>query len=103
MIKVFTNESLVLVSHIRNVLEQAGIATLVKNERLSGALGEIPYLETWPELWVVAAADAPRARELVAHAMAPAPAANSWTCPNCAELNESQFGACWRCETPAPV
>jgi hypothetical protein len=103
VIKVFTNESLVVVSHVRNVLNQAGIATLVKNERLAGALGEIPYLETWPELWVLEKAQAERARGLITDAMSEQPAGKSWTCAECAELNEGQFAACWNCQTPAPI
>lgn len=103
MTRIFTNESLVLVSHIRNLLSEAGITTVVKNERLSGALGEIPYLETWPELWVIDATDAERARVLIAEAMSEAPAGSNWRCPGCGEANESQFGACWRCQTAAPA
>jgi rubrerythrin len=103
VIKVFTNESLVLVSHVRNILQQAGIATLVKNERLAGALGEIPYLETWPELWVVEQQQAERARALVAAAMSDGPASSSWVCESCGETHEGQFAACWRCQTAAPA
>ena len=103
MIKVFTHESFVLVSHVKNILQEAGIATLVKNERLAGALGEIPYLETWPELWVLENREADQARGLITDAMAEAPAGGSWTCANCAEVNESQFAACWHCQSPAPA
>jgi hypothetical protein len=101
--KVFTNESLVVVSHVRNVLQQAGIATLVKNERLAGALGEIPYLETWPELWVVENDQAEQARSLATAAMSETPAGSSWACEGCGETNEGQFAACWRCQAPAPA
>ena len=102
MEKVFTNESLPLIGHLQNVLEHAGIAAVIRNDRLAGALGEIPYLETWPELWVVDPADADRATALIAETMADSPAESSWLCPECAEINEGQFGACWRCQTPAP-
>jgi hypothetical protein len=102
LIRVFTNESLVLVSHVKNILLEAGIVTVIKNERLAGALGEIPYLETWPELWVIQSAEAERARGLIKDAMADAPGGHSWICSECSETNESQFGACWRCQTSAP-
>ena len=35
------------------MLETAGIACEIRNDRLAGALGEIPFVECWPELWVV--------------------------------------------------
>ena len=102
MTRVFTHESLVLISHVRNLLDQAGIRTLVKNERLAGALGEIPFLETWPELWVVADADADRARTVIADALTETPVGPEWTCSRCGEVNEGQFAICWQCQTVAP-
>ena len=60
--KVHTAESIIDIAHLRNVLEQAGIACYVKNERLGGAVGEIPFVECWPELWVLRNGDALRAR-----------------------------------------
>ena len=50
MRKIFSSESIVEVSHLRNLLETAGIACQIRNDRLSGALGEIPFVECWPEL-----------------------------------------------------
>jgi hypothetical protein len=38
--------------HIRNVLDQHGIASELRNETLFGATGEIPVLESLPEVWV---------------------------------------------------
>ena len=62
MRKVHTADSVIDVMHLRNLLEQAGIACVVRNERLGGVVGEIPFLECWPELWVVRPGDALRAR-----------------------------------------
>ena len=58
MRKVHTAESIIEIAHLRNVLEQAGIACYVRNERLGGAVGEIPFVECWPELWVLRNGDA---------------------------------------------
>lgn len=79
----------------QGVLEAEGIACTVKNEFLSGAMGELPVNETWPELWVNEN-DLPRARQLLA-AMASTPAVQVWRCPDCGELIEGQFTDCWRC------
>ena len=70
--KVHTAESIIEIAHLRNVLEQAGIACYVKNERLGGAVGEIPFVECWPELWVLRNGDALQARGLIDNARADA-------------------------------
>lgn len=82
---------------LKELLEREGIACLVRNEQLFAALGEIPFLECYPELWVVDDEVWPRARLLLEHWLAGAEDAGSWTCPTCDEKLEGQFGACWKC------
>lgn len=86
------------VSHLRNVLESAGIRCHIRNDRLSGALGEIPFVECWPELWVDSDGDVLRARGLLddeqARRLDPG---TPWTCVRCGERLEGQFSECWRC------
>lgn len=96
MKRVFSSESLAEVGHFRNLLEQAGIPCLIKNEQLSGALGEIPFLECLPELWVLRDEEAQRARRLIDQQREPV-VAPEWHCRRCGEQNEGQFAACWRC------
>lgn len=102
MRKVYTAESLVEAAHLRNVLESAGIPCFVRNERLSGAIGELPFVECWPELWVREPGQALRARGLIDAALEPVEATTPWRCPGCDEPNEPQFAQCWRCAAPAP-
>jgi hypothetical protein len=96
MKRVYWSESLPEVGHVRNLLLQAGIACVVRNEQLSGGLGEIPFLECLPELWVLDDADAPRARQLIDRQQESASAA-TWQCADCGNANEGQFAACWNC------
>ena len=97
MIKVHASESLLEVAHLRNVLECAGIACEVRNDRLGGVVGEIPFVECWPELWVRRPGDALRARGLIEEALRPPEPAEAWACPGCGERIEPQFAQCWRC------
>jgi len=97
MKRVATSEMLAEVGHYRNVLEQNGIACVVKNERLSGALGEVPFLECLPELWVLRDGDEARAARLLAELRAPAAPGLPWLCPHCGEDNAAEFAACWSC------
>lgn len=102
MKRVYTAESLVQVVHIRNLLEAEGIRAELRNERLGGAVGEIPFLEAWPELWVEEL-DFDRAQELIelelhSHGLAEP----DWTCAGCGERIEGQFGECWNCGRVRP-
>jgi hypothetical protein len=97
--KVHTAESILEVAHLRNLLEQDGIACCVRNERLAGGLGEIPFVECWPELWVLRNGDALRARGVIdaVREATPAESAPDWRCERCGESVGGQFDACWRC------
>lgn len=97
MKRVFRHESIAEIALVRGVLEHHGIACIVKNEQLAGALGEIPFLECQPEVCVLDDDDVERAEALIARHFAPADAHTAWVCAHCGETNEGQFGACWRC------
>jgi hypothetical protein len=95
--KVHTSESSVEIAHLRNVLESAGIACVVRNDRLGGVVGEIPFLECWPELWIVETGHWLKARSLLEEVSHAKPAADAWQCPRCGETIEGQFALCWSC------
>ena len=100
MKRLIAHESLAHVSHLKNLLEQAGIACVVRNDQLSGGLGEIPFLDCLPELWVVRDQDLPRAEAVLGAVQAAPPSREDWRCSRCGESNEGQFAACWRCGAP---
>jgi len=83
---------------LKERLEQEGIACLLRNVDLSAALGEIPFLECLPELWVIDDEMYPRAMVLLRGWLeAETRDGEPWTCPRCGESLEGQFGACWNC------
>ena len=84
---------------LKDRLEQEGVACLIRNEQLFAALGEIPFLECSPELWVVDEEVWPRARMLLDQWLKSDEGTASWLCPVCGERLEGQFGACWKCGT----
>lgn len=104
MIKVFASPTLAIVRLAHAALEANGIASQVRNERLGGAVGEIPWTEVWPELWIVDGGDETRARAVLRdfEGEADHDALPAWTCPSCGELLEGQFGQCWSCGTERP-
>ena len=82
---------------LKELLEREGVACLVRNEQLFAALGEIPFLECFPELWVVDDEVWPRAKLLLDNWFKVDEVTASWSCPACDEVLEGQFGACWKC------
>ena len=95
MKRVFSAASLLQVAHARNVLIMAGIATEMRNQYLAGALGDLPMLETWPQLWVEDDLETAALRALAVASAAPS--GEAWTCAQCGERLEPQFMTCWRC------
>jgi hypothetical protein len=93
--RVFRAASLLQVAHARNVLITAGIQCELRNQYLAGALGDLPMMETWPQLYVDDS-DESFALSVLARAAA-APAGAPWTCRDCGEQIEPQFTQCWRC------
>jgi len=94
---IHTSPSLVEIAHLRNLLEAEGIGCQIRNDRLAGVVGEIPFVECWPELWLRRPGDALRARALIDLALHLPSASAPWTCPGCGERIEGQFAACWNC------
>lgn len=87
-----------LAGMFKDLLAQEGIDCLIRNEQLSAALGEIPFTECYPELWVVDADIFPRAKLLLEAWLKSAdPNAADWICAGCGETSAGQFVACWAC------
>ena len=98
MKQVFVSQHLFEVEMRKERLEQAGIRCLIKNQRSSGLAGEIPFTETFPELWVVQDEDAYRARQVLDEDLITQPSnPDAWVCIQCGEHHENQFSECWKC------
>lgn len=98
MIKVYTSEDRVLIFHLKNILENQGIACALKNDDLSSLAGEVPGAECWPELWLMDEEQQERVSELIGEALSQQGAPGvSWRCAHCHEVHEAQFDVCWKC------
>lgn len=82
----------------KELLDQAGIPCLIKNQRSSGLGGEVPFAEVFPELWVLNDEDEAKAQEIFLDWETAKPLKNTeWTCSNCGETLEGKFTSCWKC------
>ena len=95
--RIFASLNLAEVHHAKNLLDTVGIRTYVKNEALASAVGQLPFADCQPELWLVDGADAERARTVLSEGiLARAEKGTLWQC-GCGEIQEAQFTQCWRC------
>ncbi len=83
---------------LKGLLEHAGIPVQMTGEGLVGAYSGLPRVGDVRIL-------VPNRYRLAAEAILkdyeadrPDADGDSWSCKRCGELNESQFGVCWRCE-----
>jgi len=95
MKRVYRAASLLQVAHARNMLITAGIPCELRNQYLAGAMGDLPLLETWPEL-LVEDGDEQFALSVLRRSNS-AQGGADWICTECQERLESQFTCCWRC------
>jgi hypothetical protein len=80
------------------VLEQRGIACEVRRGGLWSIVGELPWLEALPELWVHDERDEQIALRVIRDLRTGVAArGDPWECEQCGEALEPQFTACWRC------
>ena len=79
-------------------LRAAGVRCELRNTTLSGAIGEIPFLECAPQLWIERDTDEARALDILQQLRQP-DRGPQWRCEQCGEWSEAQFGACWQCGT----
>jgi putative signal transducing protein len=104
MKKLYTAQSPLVITHLKNLLESGGIRCVVKNLYLAGAVGELPPIECWPELWVLDDLRYPEARRLLDRILAPVrPAEKPWHCQKCAIDIDGQFSECWNCGGERPL
>ncbi len=87
-----------LAGMFKELFRSEGIACLLRNEQLFSAIGEIPFTECYPELWVIDDETYPRARLLLENWLEEHKGSNiCWECSACGESSEGQFNACWSC------
>jgi hypothetical protein len=99
---IFTSADLVLVSELKGVFDNAGIACYINNEVSSTLTGGIPQGEAMPELWIEDDSRETEAVQIKKDWLAPQPQGTAWICPKCGENLESQFTSCWKCGTARP-
>ena len=98
MKRLFVSQSLVEVESLKELLSTDGILCTIRNQQGSSLAGEVPFVEVFPELWVVNDADFDRAKELLEEqASGDEVERPMWVCAGCGEKHVGLFTACWKC------
>ncbi|RYY75574.1 MAG: DUF2007 domain-containing protein [Gammaproteobacteria bacterium] len=94
---IYTHENRLLVNNIQNILENAGVSVTLKNEYAGGASGDLSFLSTWLEVWVLNDEDYDKAIDLIKTSFN-STSISDWICDNCSEANTPSFELCWNCQ-----
>ncbi|HET6592340.1 MAG TPA: DUF2007 domain-containing protein [Xanthomonadales bacterium] len=97
MIKVYENFDFSRVGQMQSLLESHGISTYIRNQYGSSVMGEVPFVEVVPQLYVLRECDVARAVELLKLDLASEPEGREWVCPECGVEVEGNFTRCWKC------
>lgn len=104
MIKLFTSSDPFLLQSVKSELDALSIPYLVKNEFAGGAMGELPWQESQPELWLIDESWSTRANKVVNSLMDSHEPTEQfpWVCGHCNEPNGEAFDTCWKCGESRP-
>jgi hypothetical protein len=100
VIKAYTAGDLQQAHLLLGLLQAAGIEARILNANAQGGLGEIPFVNAYPEIWLTHARDLDRARAVFDQFERPSPSMPSRACPRCGEENPAAFEICWNCAAP---
>lgn len=102
MIKVFENFSFSRVGQMQSLLEAHGIKTFIRNQYGSSVMGEVPFVEVVPQLFVLEEQDVARAHELLELDQPRAAEGGDWVCTECSAHVDANFNRCWKCGVERP-
>ena len=101
MTRVYSHPDPSIAHLVHNRIVQLGVPAVIQGNRAGAAMGEVPPIAAWSEVWVPDSAVDQVAAVVAEVTTEPDGAAESWTCA-CGETLDGAFGMCWSCGTDAP-
>jgi hypothetical protein len=103
MKRLYTSHNLVDVEMRKEWLDQQSIPCTIKHQRSAMLGGEVPFVEVFPELWVLHDQDFEKAKSILDDWDAAQPLRQTaWTCTGCGEVHRKEFTTCWNCGAERP-
>jgi hypothetical protein len=102
MKEVRRHHEFIRVNHFRDLVEAAGIPTMMRNEHLVHGVVEIPIPEFYPNLCVMNDQDYKEACSIFDQALEAEKThpGEELPCPECEENNPAKSAECVACQTP---
>ncbi|MDC0379131.1 DUF2007 domain-containing protein [Litorivicinus sp.] len=96
MKKLYVAGDIIEAQLLNSLLKEQGISSLIKNEGLQSGVGELPFVEMWPEVWIIEPKDWFSAT-CVLKSLKPPDTFEDWICAHCSLTNPGTFETCWSC------
>ncbi len=94
---LYTHSNALIVLNAKNIVASQHIKIFLNNQFSAGAVGELPPIDNWLELWVVEDLHYDRALKLLDSFNQEDK--KDWYCTHCQEVNGGAFEFCWNCLT----
>ena len=99
MVRIHSSFNSAEVHNLRGALQSHGIQCEIRGEFRSPLAGKIPMVDAMVELWVLEEQEE-LARRIITRSASDQ--SESWTCGQCGESVDGQFGQCWNCQAYRP-
>ena len=96
MRKLYVAVDVIEAQLLNSLLKSKGISSLIKNEVLQSGIGELPFVEMWPEVWIIEQNDWFFANRVL-ESFKPLDTLEDWMCTHCLVANPGTFETCWSC------
>jgi len=83
---------------IIHLLEQNNVQAIILNQYTQGAMGELPFTQAYPEIWVDEKLTNQASKLIKKFEQLPL-SENTVYCEKCHEVNPENFETCWACGT----
>jgi len=102
MIELLRYRDITKVTYYRDLLENEGIRTFIRNENLSNTATSIP--EFYPALCILSEDDQEKAMAVINEDIQDEEhVGGEVVCPACQESSPATFGTCWNCGAVLPA
>ena len=96
--KIFSTANVIEVRIVCELLKSQQIHCQVRGDGIVGLQGELPFDDsTSPCVWLLDISQHDQALSIIEQYQQKTPSDLKWQCTQCGEINEQQFGLCWKC------
>ena len=96
MHRIYFASNLIEAKLLKDLLDEQRIPSQIQNQCAIGAVGELPFTQIYPEIWVKRQQDIDKAK-LVIQSFQNTDTSAEVICDKCGEVSPETFEFCWNC------